>query len=200
MLVLVRSMLTLAAGLALLASGCGGAAAPPTAPMRTAAAATQVDPCVKTDARFVQPVGGLPDETFPCLVGSTAVRLRDLRGAPAVVNLWASWCDPCRREMPALQVVHERWGERVQFLGVNVRDDRDAALSFLADVGVTYPQAVDVVGRLPARLGSPGLPVTVVLDRAGAVVWKRIGELDPADLDRELTRALGAGQAGGSGQ
>ncbi|MGH9243087.1 MAG: TlpA family protein disulfide reductase [Acidimicrobiales bacterium] len=80
------------------------------------------------------------------------VRLADYSGEPVVVNFWASWCVPCRREMPAFAEVHGELGDRVVFLGVNHQDDRGAAMALLDETGVTYP-----VGLRPPRGNSPGL-------------------------------------------
>jgi hypothetical protein len=90
-----------------------------------------------------------------------------------------------------LQAAHERWGAAVRFLGVNARDDRDSALALLADLHVSYPQAVDADGRLVGMLDSPGLPVTLVLDRRGAVAWRHVGEVRMDDLDRAVRSTTG---------
>lgn len=198
-----RLAVAVVAGLGLLVAGCATDPAAPAERLAATSPASRVEPCEAQGPMAAVPgSAGLPDGQLPCLVGSTTVRLSDLRERPTVVNLWASWCVPCRREMPALRAAHDRWGADVRFLGVNVRDDRRAALTFLADFGVTYPQVVDVEGRLPSQLGSPGLPVTVVVDADGAVVWRRVGELNPDELQRAVERAAtGRGaQASGSGQ
>lgn len=77
-----------------------------------------------------------------------------------------------------LQAAHESYGDQVAFLGVNTEDTTEAAASFLIDIGVTYPQVVDVDGDLLANLGPPGLPVTVVLGSDGRVAGTYIGQLD----------------------
>src|SRR3546814_8760254 len=70
-----------------------------------------------------------------------------LQGKPVVVNIWASWCAPCRTEMPLLERAARTYEGRVAFLGVASRDDRQDAAAFLDDVGVTYPNVFDVSGR-----------------------------------------------------
>ena len=112
-----------------------------------------------------------------------------LRGRPTVVNLWATWCLPCQREMPILQRVHERFGEQVRFLGVDTRDDAAAAVEFLRAIGVTYPQTVDPDGDLLHQLRIPGLPVTVVLDRHGRVAHRKVGPIKEPELTEQV-RAL----------
>jgi len=128
----------------------------------------------------------LPPLTLPCLTSGPAVDLSALGGSPVLVNLWASWCGPCREEMPLLQAAHERYGDQVAFLGVNTEDTDSAAASLLGDLGITYPQVVDVDGDLLAHLGPPGLPVTVVLDRDGRVAGTHIGQLDSQGIEALL--------------
>lgn len=115
---------------------------------------------------------------LPCLTSGPTIDLSTLGGGPVLINLWASWCGPCREEMPVLQAAHESYGDQVAFLGVNTEDTTEAAASFLIDIGVTYPQVVDVDGDLLANLGPPGLPVTVVLGSDGRVAGTYIGQLD----------------------
>ncbi len=106
----------------------------------------------------------LPPLKPPSLTSGPAVDLSALGGSPVLLNLWASWCGPCGEEMPLSQSAHERYGDQVAFLGVNTEDTNSAAASLLVDIGVTYPQVVDVNGDLLAHLGPPGLPVTVVVN------------------------------------
>ena len=128
----------------------------------------------------------LPPLRLPCLTSGPAIDLSALGGSPVLLNLWASWCGPCRDELPLLQAAHESYGERVAFLGVNTEDSADAAASLLGDLGITYPQVVDVDGDLLAHLGPPGLPVTVVLDRDGRVAGTHIGQLDSQGIEALL--------------
>lgn len=114
---------------------------------------------------------GLPGLTLPCLGGGPDVRLAGLRGRPHVVNLWASWCPPCREELPVLQAAHETLGDAVGFVGVD-HDDPDplAALELAEGAGVTYPLVSDPEAALRKPLGVVGLPQTVFVDAEGRVV------------------------------
>jgi thiol-disulfide isomerase/thioredoxin len=119
------------------------------------------------------------------------VRLADLRGRPAVINFWASWCPPCVAEMPDFQRVHRRLGDRVAFLGINQRDHRQAAEELVRSTGVTYPLAVDPAGRAFDAFGGLGMPTTVLLRADGTVAQVFAGPLDEQLLVERLRTVLG---------
>jgi cytochrome c biogenesis protein CcmG/thiol:disulfide interchange protein DsbE len=127
----------------------------------------------------------LPPLSLPCLGPGPDIVLDRLTGRPTLVNLWATWCEPCREEMPLLQDAYVRHGDRVRFLGVDVQDDAEAARWFLDEFGITYPHAVDSDGALLRALGMRGLPVTLVLDEEGRVIGQRAGQLT-ADILQQL--------------
>jgi thiol-disulfide isomerase/thioredoxin len=108
----------------------------------------------------------LPDLVLPCFSGGNPVRLADLRG-PAVINLWASWCDPCREELPAMQRLADRTAGRLHVVGVDTGDAREAAASFGTDKGVTLPTLYDRDRKLVSALGRAALPVTVFVGAGG---------------------------------
>ena len=116
--------------------------------------------------------GGLPDVTLPCLGGGKDVTLSGLRG-PLVVNLWASWCGPCRQEMPVLEQFHRRYGDRVGVLGVDFEDPQTtSAMALVRKAGVTYPLLADPQGELLGRAPFParmGLPLFAFVDADGKV-------------------------------
>lgn len=121
------------------------------------------------------PSGALDPRELSCLFPGPSLDLASLGGQPIVINLWASWCGPCREEMPILQAVAEDTEGEATFVGVVTKDDALSAGSFVEAVGVTYPQLNDPEGGLLGDLRSPGLPVTVVLRPDGSVLTKRIG-------------------------
>jgi cytochrome c biogenesis protein CcmG/thiol:disulfide interchange protein DsbE len=139
-----------------------------------------------------QQITGFPESELPCLAGPGRVRMSVVHGRPEVINLWASWCGPCREETALLQRAHERLGGNVLFLGVDVKDSRSHAQSFLDAAGVTYPQVFDADGSFARLLRLQGVPNTLVVDATGHVVYRRIGELSEADLREGLAR-LGFG-------
>ena len=111
----------------------------------------------------------------------------DLRGKPVVLNLWASWCGPCRREAKVFEAAHQKYGDRIHFVGVNVRDDVDDSRDFVQEFGVTYPNVFDEGHRFADALGYGGLPETFFLDAD----WHFVEALDqaPGELDRAALEA-----------
>ena len=138
---------------------------------------------------------GLPALRLPCLVGGQVASLDDLGGRPVLVNLWASWCAPCREEMPLLQSAYERYGDRIGFLGVITEDTRSSSASLITDLGVTYAHVVDEDKALLTELAAPGLPVTLAVAADGRVIDRQIGQMSAARLE-ELLTALAADVAG----
>ena len=110
------------------------------------------------------------------LLNGGAVALRGLRGRPAVVNAWASWCDPCRAEFPILASVAAEYGGRVAFRGLDVTDDAGAARRFLASHPLPYPSYGDHDGTLARSLAPlQKLPTTYFLDARGRVTYVHTG-------------------------
>jgi thiol-disulfide isomerase/thioredoxin len=111
-------------------------------------------------------LAGLPDLRLPCFTGGAVVALRDVRG-PAVINMWASWCDPCRRELPVMQRLAAAAGDRLTVVGVDTGDRREAGASFAADKGVDFPTLFDQDSKLLAAVRRINLPATVFVDGSG---------------------------------
>ena len=120
-------------------------------------------------------------------------RLKALRGHPAVVNIWAAWCGPCRVELPVLQRVSVRLGRQVAFLGVDLKDDRGSARRLLAKVPVAYPSYEDPDAKFFNSQKLQGVPTTLFYDRRGRQTFVHQGPyLDRAALERDIRRyALG---------
>ena len=162
----------LPAPLVLLLAGCTATASPgpavsePPPPFDDCAVLTAPAAASGTAGATAPAAADLPDLTLPCFTGEQPVRLTDLRG-PAVLNLWGTWCEPCRAELPAVQRLADRTAGRLRVAGVNTWDDRPAAASFAVDKGVRMPTLYDRDKRLMAALGKINLPVTVFVDAAG---------------------------------
>ncbi|MDR7563646.1 MAG: TlpA disulfide reductase family protein [Armatimonadota bacterium] len=107
-----------------------------------------------------------PDFLLETLDGRE-LALSELRGKPVVLNFWASWCVPCRLEMPILEDAAKRYRGRVHFLGVNVLDRPPLAKAFVRKLGVTFPSVLDEDGVVLAKYRVVGLPTTVFITRSG---------------------------------
>lgn len=142
---------------------CGALTAPPAAASASAPAAA---PGASGPAPAGGPAADLPDVLLPCFTGGRSVGLAALRG-PAVVNLWASSCAPCREELPLLQELADRTAGRLHVVGVDTFDDRSAGASFAADKGVSFPTLFDPEKKLLTALGKINLPITVFVGADG---------------------------------
>jgi cytochrome c biogenesis protein CcmG, thiol:disulfide interchange protein DsbE len=120
--------------------------------------------------------------------GQAPVSLASAGGRPAVLNFWASWCEPCLNELPAFQAASVRLAGRVAFLGINHRDGRNPALDLLAETGVTYPSGHDPEGEVAVAFGAQGMPTTVFVAADGRVLERRTGELSAGQLTAILDR------------
>ncbi len=154
--------------LGLLAASCAGAGEP-------------INFYAMPAAPFAQPGGG-------------SLQLDSLKGRPAVINFWATWCPPCREELPLLVKVHKRFGKKVGFLGLAVEDNVEFVGEYAGAYGLRYPVAA---GRDPAialmqALGNEqaGMPFTVVVDGEGRVVYSKRGVVTEKALTQALTPLL----------
>lgn len=119
------------------------------------------------------------------------VDLGELRGAPVVLNFWASWCIPCREEARLLQRGWERDGRRgVLFVGLNQQDIREDARGFLREFGQTFPQIRDPDKTTARRWGVTGIPETFFVRRDGRIVGHVIGVVSPRQLEQGVTAAI----------
>jgi cytochrome c biogenesis protein CcmG/thiol:disulfide interchange protein DsbE len=120
------------------------------------------------------------------------VSLDGLRGRVVVVNFWASWCIPaCYEEAPVLQEVwrdYERRGLAV--VGINVQDKDDAARKFMEQFGFTFPNAMDVGGKVAVNYGVYGVPETFLIDKKGRIRERKVGAVDAEALRGHVERLL----------
>jgi cytochrome c biogenesis protein CcmG/thiol:disulfide interchange protein DsbE len=129
------------------------------------------------------------------VLGSEGVRmsLADYRGKVVVLNLWASWCDPCRDELPLLQKTHEKISAQGgTVLGINTKDLVDGAMESVREYGLSFPSLRDGDGAYARALEHTGVPETFVLDREGAIAAIRRFPVDQAWLDEVLPPLLEA--------
>ena len=124
-------------------------------------------------------------------------QMAELKGFPVVVNIWASWCGPCRAEFPHFQDASAELGREVAFLGIDSLDDADAAATFLRDNPVPYPSFSDPDREIGEELELPrGLPATLFFDENGEKTYLRQGGYDSLESLKEdiQTWAVEGGQ------
>lgn len=144
-------------------------------------------------ATAVAPSGQAPDFTLKSLQGENH-RLKEYRGKVVLVNFWASWCGPCRQEMPLLDKIQKRY-EPAGFtvLGVNVEGKRDKAMKIARKVNVSFPLLIDQGQHVSEAYGVDAMPFTVLVDRNGRVAYVHRGykpgeESQYVDKLKELLR------------
>jgi peroxiredoxin len=127
--------------------------------------AEQSRPALTGDSRSIA-----PDFELTTLDGQR-VALRDLRGKVVLLNFWATWCPPCKAEMPDLQALYEEHGDARDFVvvAVNFQEDLAPVEAFMRERGLTFPVWLDAQGAAGAKLGVRGLPVSFIVDREGRI-------------------------------
>jgi cytochrome c biogenesis protein CcmG/thiol:disulfide interchange protein DsbE len=132
-----------------------------------------------------RPLARVYDQPNRLLSGGTDAferQLADLRGYPVVVNKWASWCGPCRHEMPWFQRLSARLGKRIAFLGVNSEDTNDAAKDFLRQFPLPYPSFSDPGGEIAEAMEATiGFPATSIYDSNGELAHVQQGQYASID-------------------
>lgn len=160
---------------ALLAAGCAPAGAP-AAPVTVTAVPTPT-PQIAHGFRL------------PTLDGGEVV-LDDLRGRWVILNFWATWCGPCRDEMPYLGEVARRYPEQLVVLGINLREPPAAVAAFVEEMGVTFPVLLQPDDATLLWYSTRGLPLTYVVAPDGAVAFRQYGPLAPATFDTWLAARM----------
>ncbi len=185
----IRALLPLFAALAALlaAAGCGGS--------ESGGGGSHPD-YAKALAGSPPPLAALHKQGGQLLGGGREAfegRLARLRGYPVVVNVWASWCGPCRFEFPTLQKLAARYGKKVAFLGIDSGDSNDAAETFLGEDPVPYPSYTDPDKKLAESLGvHVGFPDTAFYDRSGRLLYLKQGPYsDDSELEADVRQYAG---------
>lgn len=140
--------------------------------------ASRADPASVTGGRVPAPQKGFlaPDFTLETLDGQS-VRLSELFGQPVVVNFWASWCPPCRAEMPAMQAVYEAYQGQIHLLAVNAtqQDSLADALAFVSENGLTFPILLDPNGAAYRQFAVTSMPTTFFIGADGIIAEVVVG-------------------------
>lgn len=155
-----------------------------------AAPATPPDaPAPKTEVGDVMPAYNAT------LIDGKALSLSAEKGSVVLVNVWATWCGPCRFEIPELQSLYQKYEPKgFRIVGVSVDETGvDAVRQFVAENKMTYPVAVDADGRIANLLRTTVLPTSVMIGRDGRIVWRKVGAVMPnevASLDGLIQQSL----------
>ena len=117
-------------------------------------------------------------------IAGDSIRLSDLHGRAVLLNVWATWCIPCRKELPELQTLHTRYAQQgLQVVGVSVDEGSDdgAVRDFAKEFGITYTIARDPATLIYNAFAIPGVPATFLIDRNGKVAWRILGPFSATD-------------------
>lgn len=135
-----------------------------------------------------EPLVGDPAPDFQLLAADvqSVVHLAELRGKPVLVNFWASWCGPCREEMPDIQAAYTAAGGALEVIGVNVREADIVARGFAYNLGVDFPLVLDYDGAVAQQYRIGGLPVSYFIDAEGVIRSVNIGYLSKESLLAKL--------------
>lgn len=135
-----------------------------------------------------------PDFALPEVRSGKTVRLSDLKGKPVLINFWATWCGPCRLEMPELEAAYEAHGNEgftVVAVDVKIDDGLPAVLAFIDELGLTFPVVRDVTGEVEIGLYNVlGYPTSVFVDRDGIIRYVHRGPLTRDFLEEKLKEIL----------
>ncbi len=161
----------------------------------TACASRDTAPAVAADGR-VEIGAPVPAYATVSLEGDS-VSLAKQKGKVVLLNIWATWCHPCRQEIPELRAVHARYRDRgLELVGVSVDTDGsdDAIRSFMKDFQMTFPIWRDPEERISTLFLAIGVPATFLIDREGILRWRRTGPIAPNDtsLSAAIERTLGS--------
>jgi peroxiredoxin len=120
-------------------------------------------------------------------VDGEKISLQDYVGKAVLINFWATWCPPCRAEIPDIQATYEaRQGDGFVVLGVNVEESRATVEQFMGDIEMTYPVLLDERGQVLRMYRINGLPMSVLVDQEGVIQARHVGYLTADQLDKYL--------------
>jgi thiol-disulfide isomerase/thioredoxin len=144
----------------------------------------------------IDPPRNAPDFSLPDMDGELHT-LQDYRGKVVLINFWATWCPPCRREMPALERLYSKLGgEAFAVLAINQWEDADHVFAYMGDLNVipSFPILFDPESRVAEEFGVKGLPTSFLLDRQGRVVFRAVGgrAFDHPEVEQTIRSLMAA--------
>lgn len=125
------------------------------------------------------------------LNGIEEISLEDFKGRPVVVNFWATWCGPCKQEIPFFEKTWKKYKDKgVIFVGIDVMDDRDSAIEFIEELGISYTNLYDPSGKTSSAFGVVALPATFFIDKNGYIAIKHYGSFIGRDAEKAFKNYL----------
>jgi len=129
--------------------------------------------------------------TLESLEGDEEISLEDFKGKPIVVNFWATWCGPCKQEMPFFEKTWKEYKDKeVVFIGIDVMDDKDNAQEFIEKLGISYTNLYDPSGKTSNSYGVVALPATFFIDKNGDIAVKHYGSFLGKDAEKAFKSYL----------
>ncbi|MGE5223818.1 MAG: TlpA family protein disulfide reductase [Omnitrophica WOR_2 bacterium] len=132
-----------------------------------------------------------PDFELKALTGNS-IHLSDLKGHPVILNFWATWCVPCRQEMPLFESRYEKYPDQFQVLAINFNEPDSDVQAYVNDLGLTFPVLLDPGGNIQKLYRIRGYPTTYIIDVDGNIRAEHIGAVDASQLDNYL-KMIGVG-------
>lgn len=181
----MKKLVTMAMALVLLTSGCG-----------TVATVTKSSNATATQSIAANPMDGhvANDFQLETLDQKQTVSLHNYLGKrPIIINVWASWCPPCKAETPDLEWASKQYAGKVQFIGVNMTSDHDSATrarAFVKKYGVTYPVLLDTKGTFSKEYRIIGYPSTFVIEPNGVIDNVYVGQLNKKQIKSLVSQAI----------
>ncbi len=134
--------------------------------------------------------GGTESAGLPDFAAAEFTDRLETSTRPLVVNLWGSWCIPCRSEAPLLAEAHRLYGDKIDFIGVNIEDSRAGATAFLLEFGIEFENLYDPASTVRSLLPGFGAPITYFLAPGGEVVKTHLGVIDEQQLALQIDELL----------
>lgn len=134
-----------------------------------------------------------PDFSLDSLDGETYA-LKELRGKWVIVNFWATWCIPCRTEMPIFQSIHEKYDSELVVLAINDNETAEQVADYREELDLTFPLLLNPPQEVLSKYKVLGLPITVIIDPQGLLVFQQFGEVDLGEFEETVAEFVEATQ------